>query len=474
MAKEKTNLNRKLLAPFKGDLAIWFIFIALAIISLISVYSSIGYSAIISGTTPIHAFLKHLLFVVATLIGVIFIANFNYRRFASLSWFGYILSVALLVGVLLIGHKENTPGSGMNRWIDLPLIGHFQPSELAKIVIIVYLARLIALEKTTLHEWKTFRRIGVSVLIVIALILPDNLSTAVIIGFVCLAMLRLSPINVTHWRRTVLALIVIGVLAIMLGSKMNFGPLARSSTWASRIDNWVNFNDDELTQESMARMAVASGKFFGVGIGSTVQARLMTQAHNDLIYAIIIEESGMLGGIIVFLLYAYLYLRCIRIAWQCKGTFGRMTVVGLGTLIFLQAAIHMGVSVGALPITGQNLPFISSGGTAYLCMGLALGIIQAVAHDVNRSKALAESSSTQQQEDDIKEERERMDSLNDKDNESIDEPTPEKTVEDEEKPSDNKKKETAAEGNKKVPIEETDWQSAAFGPSPDEIEKEEE
>jgi cell division protein FtsW len=113
----------------------------------------------------------------------------------------------------------------------------------------------------------------------------------------------------------------------------------------------------------------------------------MTQANNDLIYSIIIEETGMFGGMIVFLLYLYLYIRCIRIAIKCKGDFGRMTVVGLGTLIFLQAAIHMSVSVGALPVTGQTLPLISSGGTAYLCMGLALGIIQSVAYDSNMNEA---------------------------------------------------------------------------------------
>ena len=384
MAKNSIPLHRKLLNPFKGDMAIWVIFICLAIISLIAVYSSIGYTAIITHSTPERAFIKHLAFVATTFVVVIALSNINYRRYASLSWFGYLLSVGLLVAVMVLGHKESTPGSGTNRWIYLPVINQFQPSELAKIIIIVYLARLLALEKETLHEWKTFRNVLIPVFIVTGLILPDNLSTALIIGIVCFAMLRLAPINVGYWRKTILVLAVLGTLGILVGAKMDFGPLARSSTWTSRIDNWLHFDEDELSQESMARMAVASGKFMGVGIGSTVQARLMTQAHNDLIYAIIMEESGMLGGILVFLLYAFLYLRCIRIAWQCRGTFGSMTVAGLGTLIFLQAAIHMGVSVGALPVTGQTLPFVSSGGTAYLCMGLALGIIQSVAHDVNQ------------------------------------------------------------------------------------------
>lgn len=415
MAKNSIPLHRKLLNPFKGDMAIWVIFICLAIISLIAVYSSIGYTAIITHSTPERAFIKHLAFVATTFVVVIALSNINYRRYASLSWFGYLLSVGLLVAVMVLGHKESTPGSGTNRWIYLPVINQFQPSELAKIIIIVYLARLLALEKETLHEWKTFRNVLIPVFIVTGLILPDNLSTALIIGIVCFAMLRLAPINVGYWRKTILVLAVLGTLGILVGAKMDFGPLARSSTWTSRIDNWLHFDEDELTQESMARMAVASGKFMGVGIGSTVQARLMTQAHNDLIYAIIMEESGMLGGILVFLLYAFLYLRCIRIAWQCRGTFGSMTVAGLGTLIFLQAAIHMGVSVGALPVTGQTLPFVSSGGTAYLCMGLALGIIQSVAHDVNQTAGANRKTTSGEnngpdtkEENDLIEEQERL------------------------------------------------------------------
>ena len=389
MAKDKQDISRKLLNPFKGDKAIWFIFLVLAIISLISVFSSIGYSAVISDRTPEQAFVRHLMFVVVTFVVVILLSNFNYRQFSRASWFGYIISIALLIAVFVIGHKSNESGSGMSRWLMLPLVGRFQPSELAKVIVIIYLARLLAQEKDNLKEWTTFRNILIPIFIITVLILSENLSTAVIIFFVCLAMLRLAPINVKHWRLTILALVVCGALALVVGEKMNIPFLARSETWANRIDNWLNFNDQELSQESMARMAVASGKFFGVGIGSTIQARLMTQANNDLIYAIIIEESGMLGGIIVLLLYVYLYIRCIKIAMRCKGDFGRMTVIGLGTLIFLQAAIHMSVSVGALPVTGQTLPFISSGGTAYLCMGLALGVIQAVAYDVNLSEAKA-------------------------------------------------------------------------------------
>ncbi len=383
MTSDKKDILHKLLNPFKGDKAIWFIFLMLAIISLISVYSSAGYPAVIADTTPLRALIKHGLFVVASFILVILLANFDYRNFSGMSWFGFLISVALLIVAVAIGHEDNAAGSGMSRWVYIPLIGRFQPSEFAKIIIIIYLARLLAQEKETLHEWTTLRKILLPILLVIGLIVPDNLSTALIIFIVCYAMLRLTNVNAKQLRLSVLALLAFGLLAIFVSDKLNLPFLERSSTWTSRIDKWLNFDEEQLSQESMARMAVASGKFFGVGVGSTIQARLMTQANNDMIYSIIVEETGMLGGLVVFLLYLFLYIRCIRIAWRCEGEFGRMTVVGLSTMIFLQAGIHMCVSVGALPVTGQTLPFISSGGSAYLCMGLALGVIQSVAYDVN-------------------------------------------------------------------------------------------
>ena len=137
----------------------------------------------------------------------------------------------------------------------------------------------------------------------------------------------------------------------------------------------------------MARMAIARGGLVGKGPGNTVHARLMTQAHNDFIYAIIIEETGMVGGLLVFVLYSVFYFRCIRLSWKCKGRFGALTVAGFGTMIYLQALANMCVAVGVLPVTGQTLPFISYGGTAYLFLGCGLGVIQSVAADVYKEEA---------------------------------------------------------------------------------------
>ena len=139
----------------------------------------------------------------------------------------------------------------------------------------------------------------------------------------------------------------------------------------------------------MARMAIARGKVFGVGIGKTVFARLMTQANNDFIYAIIIEETGMVGGLIILLLYSVFFFRCIKIAFRCQKPFGMLIAMGVGTVIYLQALVNMCVAVGVLPVTGQNLPFISSGGTAYLTMGFGVGLVQAVASSVDKQSETA-------------------------------------------------------------------------------------
>lgn len=378
-----------LLNPFKGDRVIWIIFFFLTVISLVSVFSSIGYEAVSNSRTPQHAFFRHLEFVIAAYVVVIMFSNFDYKKFAPASWIGYLLSIVLLVVTFFLGREDIASGTG--RWLELP--GHisFQPSEFAKVVLIVYLARLLAINKDELTDLKMFRNIVITILIVIFLIFPQNFSSAAIIGFVCFIMLRIAPVRARHWRITVISLVVIGVLAVFLGWKYDIPVLSRAGTWVGRVDKWIHFDEQqEVTQENMARMAVASGRFIGVGVGSTVQARLMTQANSDMIYSIIVEETGMVGGIVVFALYLFLYIRCFRVAWQCKGYFGRMTVFGLGTTIFFQACVHMCVSLGAMPVTGQTLPLISSGGTAYLCMGMAIGIIQSVAYSEKKKKVSGE------------------------------------------------------------------------------------
>ena len=371
---------------FKGDRTIWVVFFLLSIVSLLAVYSSIGlyaYSAFAS-KTPTTLFLRHLLIVVATYVVVVMLSRVNYRYFSRFAVLGYWAAIVLLVVLLALNR---------GRWFHIPIIGQFQPSEIAKVVLMIFVARLLALKKDHAGELGVFLMMLVYVAAVVVLVLPENFSTAALIFLSAYIMMYFGGVNKKYWWR----LFLVGVVAVvtflavsyykyektqMSGDATTEMVIERQETWGHRVYSWINPKTDELTQENMARMAIARGGVARLGIGTTVHARLMTQAHNDFIYAIIIEESGMLGGLFVFALYSIFFFRCVRITRRCKGRFGALTVAGLGTMIYLQALVNMCVAVGVLPVTGQTLPFISYGGTAYLFLGCALGVIQSVAADV--------------------------------------------------------------------------------------------
>ena len=376
---------------FRGDKVIWVVFLLLSIISLVEVYSSIGLYAysFFSTKSPTALFMRHLIIVVATYVAIILLSRVNYRVFSRFALLGYWAALVLLAVMLALQH---------GRWISLPVIGSLQPSEIAKVVLILFVARMLALKKDTVAELGTFIQLLIYILLVVALVFPSNFSTAALIFLSCYLMMFLGGVNRKYWWRVLIVglVAVVAFLAITYfryersmttGGATTEQIIERESTWGHRVYSWINPQPDELTQENMARMAIARGGVFGAGIGNTVHARLMTQAHNDFIYAIIIEEMGIVGGIVVFLLYSILYFRCIRLVWRCKGKFGALTVAGLGTVIYLQALVNMCVAVGVLPVTGQTLPFISYGGTAYLFMGCGLGIIQSVAADTYKKES---------------------------------------------------------------------------------------
>lgn len=382
---------------FRGDKTIWVVFLLLSIISLVEVYSSIGLFAYSQNSGwPTGLFLKHLVIVILTWVLVIAASHVNYRFFSRFALLGFWISVVLLAVVLMMG----------GRWFRLPVVGQFQPSEVAKVMLVLFVARMLALKKDQAGDLGTFLSLLIYIVGVVVLVLPENFSTAALIFLSCYLMMIFGGVNRKWWWRLMLA----GVLVVGVGlavtyvryDKSTATPeteqteqfLERSSTWGHRIHSWINPNPDELSQENMARMAIARGGAFGKGPGNTVHARLMTQAHNDFIYAIIIEELGMMGGIVVLILYSFLYFRCIRLSWKCKGRFGALAVAGFGTMIYLQALANMCVAVGVLPVTGQTLPFISYGGTAYLFLGCGLGVIQSVAADVygEKKKELPESA----------------------------------------------------------------------------------
>ena len=378
---------------FKGDRTLWVVFFLLSIISLVAVYSSIGlYAYSQPGTRPTSLFFKHTLIVLATYFTIIILSKINYRYFSRFAMLGYWASLFLLV-VMLALH---------GRWFHLPVIGQFQPSEIAKVILIIFVARMIAKRQENIEDIATFFMLLVSILAVVVLVLPENFSTAALIFLSCYLMMLFGGVKRKYWWNLLGVLVLVGGVAmfVMLKTGEHSDVLERSETWVNRVDRWLNPNHDELSQENMARMAIARGGVLGAGIGNTVHARLMTQAHNDFIYAIIIEETGMVGGLVVFILYAIFYYRCVRLARRCKGTFGSLIVAGLGTVIYIQALVNMSVAVGVLPVTGQTLPFVSYGGTAYLFLGCGFGVIQSVAADVERQKMQPQEATDHEQKPD--------------------------------------------------------------------------
>lgn len=373
---------------FRGDRTIWVVFLLLSIISLVEVYSSIGLFAYSqSGGWPTGLFLKHLFIVIATWVVVALASRVNYRYFSRFAVLGFWVSLVLLAVVLMMG----------GRWFRLPVVGQFQPSEVAKVMLVLFVARLLALKKDQVGELGTFLSLLIYIVGTVVLVLPENFSTAALIFLSCYLMMLFGGVNRKWWWRLMLAgmlLVGVGLAVTYVRYDKNSAADAekteqlfeRSTTWGHRIYSWLKPNPEELSQENMARMAIARGGLFGKGPGNTVHARLMTQAHNDFIYAIIIEELGLVTGVLVLVLYSFFYFRCIRLAWRCKGRFGALAVAGFGTMIYLQALANMCVAVGVLPVTGQTLPFISYGGTAYLFMGCGLGVIQSVAADVYGEK----------------------------------------------------------------------------------------
>ncbi|MBQ3581243.1 MAG: FtsW/RodA/SpoVE family cell cycle protein [Bacteroidales bacterium] len=377
----------KFTAAVKGDRTIWGIFIFLTIVSVLAVYTSIGFTARHDlGRSPLLATLRHLLFVVIG-YGCVWVGSrLPYRLYARGSRLAFIGSVALLFVVLVFFGT---------RWVRIPIIGTFQPSEIAKICLIFYLATIFSRHKERVEDKYFVPLALIPVIITCGLIFPENLSSAIIAFVVSIVMMFVAGVKkgaLAKWLLILLAAAVLFALIMVVIDK----PLFRSETWASRVDKWMNPDPNIYNQENMSRMAVARGGLIGAGIGNTIHGRLMTQAHNDFIYSVIVEETGSAMGIIILFAYSLLYFRCILVARRSDKLFCKLICVGMGTLIYVQALIHILVSVGVIPVTGQTLPFISYGGSAYIFMSIGLGAVQSVAQDYRKRKAQAEKADKQE------------------------------------------------------------------------------
>ena len=389
----------------KGDKVIWIVALILGVISLIVVYSATSALAVskYEGNTG-RVVMKHLGMLLFGFLMMIAGSRINYKRYAKIALLLMIPCLALLLYTLVFGRNINDASRSIN------LGGFsFQPSEMAKIILITYLARQIIMMEGSVYKFKDFLiKLAAPILLTAALIFSENLSTAVILIAVCMVLLFIGRVTFLH----IMALV--GLSVIGMGAYLSFDAVKTSiqnshnakvqqeaiargdtskeykekqnriQTWANRLKSMgedkekVDPFDDKHMQRTYADIAVASSSIFGKGPGKSQQRNFLPHPYSDFIYAIIVEEYGLIGGIVVLMLYVILFTRVLRIVIKRPLTFGALMAFGLGFLVILQAMINMGVSIGLLPVTGQPLPLVSMGGTSLMATGLIIGMILSV------------------------------------------------------------------------------------------------
>jgi len=364
----------------KGDRIIWAIAALLAIFSFLPVYSAASNLAYIgSGSNTFSYFIKHFVHLFLGFSIIYGVHKIPYRYFKGLSMVMTPVVLILLIITMLQG--ATIGGANASRWIRVPIVGFtFQPSTLAALVLMVYVARYLSkIKDETISFRESVLPLWLPVFIVLALILPANFSTAALIFSMVILLTFVGGYPLKYLS------IIIGsgvvVLALFVLTAKAFPDLMpnRVDTWTSRISSFV---DSEVTQEDYqiekAKIAIATGGLQGLGPGKSIQKNFLPQSSSDFIFAIIIEEYGLIGGIFLLILYLWLLFRIVIVAQKSDSVFGKLLAIGVGIPVIFQALVNMGVAVQLFPVTGQTLPLISSGGTSIWVTCLALGVVLSV------------------------------------------------------------------------------------------------
>ncbi|MGB0769360.1 MAG: FtsW/RodA/SpoVE family cell cycle protein [Flavobacteriaceae bacterium] len=364
----------------KGDRMIWAIVALLAIFSFLPVYSAASNLAYTYGDGQTFSYLiKHFVHLFLGFSIIYGIHRIPYRYFKGLSMVMYPVVLILLLVTLLQG--TTIDGANASRWIRVPFVGFtFQPSTLAALVLMVFVARYLS---KVFDQEITFKSsllpLWLPVFAVLILILPANFSTTAIIFTMLLVLAFLGGYPLKYIGAIVGTGLLVLTFFVLVAKAFPDAMPNRVDTWTSRI---VNFMDDRDTEEDYqiekAKIAIATGSIYGLGPGKSVQKNFLPQSSSDFIFAIIIEEYGLLGGLLLLILYLLLLFRIVVVAQKAETVFAKLLTVGVGLPIIFQALINMGVAVELFPVTGQTLPLISSGGTSIWVTCLAIGIILSV------------------------------------------------------------------------------------------------
>ncbi|HTX88780.1 MAG TPA: FtsW/RodA/SpoVE family cell cycle protein [Bacteroidales bacterium] len=373
----------KVLKNTKGDKVIWVVVILLSIFSLLAVYSSTGTLAYKKqGGNTEYYLIKHF-FILLFGFGLMYLTHLvKYTYYSRLSQIGLILTVPLLLLTLISGTNLNEA----SRWLTVPIINlTFQSSDVAKLFLIMFVARVLSKKQEEIKDFKKgFLPVILPVIVICGLILPANFSTAAILFVTCLVLMFIGRISLKY----IFSLIGLGIICIVLifaVAKMVPNIMPRGETWISRVDNFLHkdqASQDANYQVEQAKIAVASGGIFGKSPGKSTQRNFLPHPYSDFIFAIIVEEYGLVGGGVVLLLYCILFFRVIRITTKCQGNFGAFLAFGIGLSLVFQAMINMAVAVNLFPVTGQTLPLISMGGTSIWFTSISIGIILSVSRRI--------------------------------------------------------------------------------------------
>lgn len=371
-----------------GDKVLLVIILLLSLFSFFPVFSSSSYlSYVIDGSSPIFYLVKHFIVILFGLLLMVSIKLVPHKLFKGMSII--LLPIGLLLLMYTLSQGTIIGGSVASRWIDIPFVGiSFQTSSLAAIILITYTARYLSkanLSKTKFKE--TIIPLWLPIFVYIFLILPSNLSSALLIFGSLILILFISGFPITHLFKMFLILVFLSTNFFFLARAYPDQFPNRIDTWISRIENFnSNDNLDASYQIQRAKIAINNGGLIGVGAGKSIMKNHLPQSNSDFIFAIIVEEFGIIGGSVIILLYVLMFFRILIITHKADDKFGKILVSGLGILILVQAFTNISVATQIIPVTGQNLPLISSGGSSAWMTCISLGMILSVSSSIKKKK----------------------------------------------------------------------------------------
>lgn len=369
---------RGIFKHIKGDRTIWALVAILALFSFMPVYSASANLVSIVGGSTLGYLVKHVVLLIMGFAIIYAVHKIPYRYFSG----GSVLLLPVVFFLLIYTLAQGTTigGAYASRWIRIPFIGvGFQTSTLAGLVILVYTARYLAKNKDLKIIFKeSLLQLWVPVALILMLILPANFSTTAILFTMILIVAFIGGYPLKYIGYIVGAGLLALTLFILIAKAFPDAMPNRVNTWGSRIENFSNSDGQEAYQVEKAKIAIATGGVFGKGPGKSIQKNFLPQSSSDFIYAIIVEEYGLVGAALIVFVYFLLLFRIFIIVKNATTIFGTLLVIGVGLPIIFQAVINMAVATNLFPVTGQTLPLISSGGTSIWMTCFALGMILSV------------------------------------------------------------------------------------------------